>query len=139
MSKIHPNLFENHGPPRLCQKASPNGYTGGTISFPVGNYDNGVEMEFTWNSSEGSWRVSFPDIVSDEDLIQVLEELYNALPAAFNDEAYIEYRNIWTDVGVEFETADGAHWIVTNLRMIASSLDGTLCEMMPDELVYVYE
>ena len=102
--KLHPNLepIFDHGQYDSLK------FRGGALNL----FD--IMLEFIYDKKEESWQIVNPNIISDEDMVNFLNKLYEVAPDQFSDESEVPFSEISKDRGAHFWDSGGKCWLQTS-------------------------
>lgn len=116
-------------------------YDGGVL-----NINEKLTLNISWDEKEDSWQISNDHIISDSDMIEILDFLYSKIPESFSDELEISYENLVQNYpsGHIFWTYGGEKWMLSDDRKTSLQLrndsqiaTGKIKVFDVNELVYV--
>lgn len=149
---LHPNLANPGG----LYKGN-NEYCGGVISLGT------IHLSFEWDEKQGSWVVSCPNLLSDQDVVTSLQSLWENLGdnkySVFNDESvmtFAEFKKLSRGRDIAFYNDEGKSFVIARYNTTKHSdhvLAKTLClelsatyditsnarEFYDHDLVYTYD
>lgn len=133
---------------RLHNALTPMGFDSKHPEYDGGflNVNEKLTLTISWDEKEDSWQISNDHIITDSDMIEILDFFYSKIPESFSDELEITYENLIQNYasGHIFWTYNGEKWMLSDdgktsvqLRNDSKIATGKVKIFDMNELIYI--